>query len=81
MIRYIPFNLRSLISGEAKEALVKSCTVFINYITAAALTQADKKQKTVSVDQILRALQLLEFEQSLTIPVRDAVNGTFHRSK
>ncbi|KAJ3305006.1 hypothetical protein HDV03_002088 [Kappamyces sp. JEL0829] len=56
--------------------------VFINYLTATALAHADKKTKTIGrspgltagLEQVYRALSMMELDQSLLGPVRDAVS-------
>jgi DNA polymerase epsilon subunit 3 len=60
------------ISGEAKEALLKATTVFINYLTATALDLSDHKDKLGETD-IYKALEALELDSSILGPVREAV--------
>ncbi|KAJ3192529.1 hypothetical protein HK101_006358 [Irineochytrium annulatum] len=54
---------------DAKSAIIRACTVFINYITAAAneITKS-KKAKTLSVEHIYEAMQRsVQLEEDLLI--------------
>ncbi|KAI8588115.1 histone-fold-containing protein [Geranomyces variabilis] len=54
------------IQKDAKAAMIKGCTVFINYLTATALDvtkQGDRK--SINANDIFRALSIIEFDQFL----------------
>ena len=63
---------QTAMSSEAKDALLKSTTVFINYLTSVALDGADSKTKLGEHD-VYRALQMMELDSSILAPVREAV--------
>jgi hypothetical protein len=57
--------------------------VFINYLTATALAHTDKKSKTIGfsfalhsgIEHVYKALAIMELDQSVLDPTRDAVSG------
>ncbi|KAJ3322122.1 hypothetical protein HDV06_003573 [Boothiomyces sp. JEL0866] len=58
---------------EAREAITKASTVFINYLTAVANEQAIKQdRKTINSSDIFKALEILELDGSILDPVREA---------
>ncbi|KAJ3311311.1 hypothetical protein HDV04_004119 [Boothiomyces sp. JEL0838] len=58
---------------EAREAITKASTVFINYLTAVANEQATKQdRKTINSSDIFKALEILELDGSILDPVREA---------
>ncbi|KAI9106216.1 histone-fold-containing protein [Phlyctochytrium arcticum] len=64
------------VQKEAKAAMTKACTVFINYLTAAALDVTKQNdRKSLNANDILKALTILEFDAFLPT-VKGAVEGT-----
>ncbi|KAJ3090064.1 DNA polymerase epsilon subunit 3 [Quaeritorhiza haematococci] len=60
----LPENV--LLQKDAKSALAKACTVFINYLTATANDLARQhNQKTVVASHIFNALETIEFDDFL----------------
>ncbi|KAI9014704.1 histone-fold-containing protein [Gaertneriomyces semiglobifer] len=54
------------VQKDAKAAMVKACTVFINYLTATAMdVTKGSERKAISANDIFKALAMLEFEQFL----------------
>ncbi|TPX62458.1 hypothetical protein SpCBS45565_g07023 [Spizellomyces sp. 'palustris'] len=54
------------VQKDAKAAMTKACTVFINYLTATALdVTKHSDRKSISANDIFRALAILEFDQFL----------------
>ena len=63
---------QTAIATEAKDALLKSTTVFINYLTTVALDSSEVKGK-IGENDVYRALQMMELDSSILQPVREAV--------
>ncbi|KAI8921374.1 histone-fold-containing protein [Powellomyces hirtus] len=54
------------VQKDAKAAITKACTVFINYLTATALDVTKHgDRKSINANDIFRALAILEFDQFL----------------
>ncbi|KAJ3007174.1 hypothetical protein HKX48_009277 [Thoreauomyces humboldtii] len=54
------------VQKDAKAAMTKACTVFINYLTATALdVTKHSDRKSINANDIFRALAILEFDQFL----------------
>ncbi|KAJ3275745.1 hypothetical protein HDV01_007212 [Terramyces sp. JEL0728] len=61
------------VQKEAREAITKASTVFINYLTAVANEQAVKQdRKTINSSDIFKALEMLELDGSILDPVKEA---------
>ncbi|KAJ2989327.1 hypothetical protein HDV02_005047 [Globomyces sp. JEL0801] len=63
-----------LVQKEAKMAVSKAATVFINYITAAAQDSiSGTSRKSINASDVFKALEVLELDGSLLVPVQQAV--------
>ncbi|KAJ3297924.1 hypothetical protein HK104_011384 [Borealophlyctis nickersoniae] len=65
----------AIVAKDAKAALTKSCTVFINYLTATACDiNKSSGHKSINANDIFKALEILEFDE-FTPKVRAAVQA------
>jgi len=66
---------------EALAAFNESAKIFIHYLTATANDLCrDGKRQTISVDDVFRAIEELEFGE-FTEPLKQSLEGTSHKHK
>jgi histone H3/H4 len=67
------------LSADAKMVATRCATVWINYITNAALESAPgKDKKRITSDSIIKALDVVEMGETVGSRVEEHLNGPFY---